>query len=312
MSKRVLIVVAGGAAGALLAVSAFSGVPGGFFLPYIAPLPLLMVGLAHGAGALGLAAAAGIIICVAVGGAAAAAVYAALSALPSWLIVQLALKKRAGPADAPTRWQPIGTIAAVLALVVGFTMVMLAVASMGDGPIETTLRSQLLESLTASLPELDPSVVATLVDRIAHLFLGFSAAIWLVMIAGNGMLAENMLAARGLAIRPRPQWSAFALPSWFAWPLVISAAIGLIPTGDTQFIARNLVLVFATGYLFQGLATIHTLAREARSRRALLAGVYLLLLLFSLFAAPLVAGLGMIDQWAGIRRRSAGPRGEWE
>jgi Predicted membrane protein (DUF2232). len=309
MNNKVLIAVGGGAVGALLAVAAFSGIPGGVFLAYFAPLPLMLVGLSHGVGALGLAATAGIVVCLATGGVAGAAVYAALGALPSWLTVQSALRRETNRETGQVDWRPIGRTIAQLSLVVAFTMVMLAAGSAEGEPIAATVREQLLASFNASLPEIDPEILATLVDNVAPFFLGFSAGLWLLMIAVNAILAENFAAARNWAIRPRPKWSAFALPNWFAWPLVISAVIGLIPGGDAQFIARNLVMVFAAGYLFQGLATIHTISRGLSGRIALLGGVYVSLFVFSLVAAPLVAGLGMIDQWAEIRRRRANSRG---
>lgn len=312
MSNKALMAVGSGTVGALLAVAAFSGVPGGVFLAYFSPLPLLLVGLSHGAGALGLAATAGIIVCVSVGGIAGGAVYAALGALPSWLIVHQALRQRVDAASGRVAWRSVGHIVAVLALVVGFTMVVVAVATAGGDAIEAAVREQLLASFTASLPTMDSAILATLADKLAPLFLGFSAGLWLAMIAINGLLAENTAAARGWALRPKPQWSAFALPDWFAWPLVVTAVIGLIPGGDAQFVARNLVMVFAAGYLLQGLATIHAISQGVSGRRTLLAGVYLLLFLFAVIAAPLVAGLGMIDQWAGIRRPKAGSSGEWE
>ncbi len=312
MSKRALIAAGGGAVGAILAAAAFSGAPGGVILAYFAPLPLLLVGLAQGTSFLGMAAAAGIIVCAAISGVAGAAVYAALSALPSWLVVQQALRQRIDPASGDRMWSPIGAIVPTLALVVGFTMVTLALTTAEGEPIEATIRAHLQESFTASLPQMDEAMVTSLVTKVTPLFLGFSAAIWLTMVSVNGILAENILAARGWAMRPRPQWSDFALPDWFAWPLVGTAIIGLAATGDLQYVARNLVIVFAAAYLFQGLATIHTISREVRGRRPLLTTVYILLLAFSIVAVPLVAGLGMIDQWAGIRRRIAGPRGGQE
>ncbi len=312
MSKQALIAAGGGAAGALLATAAFSGLPGGVFLAYLAPLPLLLVGLSRGLNALGLAAAAGILVCVILGGVASAAVFAALSALPSWLIVHSALKQRLDAATGKEVWQPLGHIVAVLSLVVGVTMLSLGLTAAGGESMAATVRGQLQDSFTASLPHMDPEMLATLVDQLAPLFLGFSAAIWLFLVATNGMLAENSLAARNWAIRPRPRWSAFALPDWFAWPLVITAIIALVPSGDLQYLARNLVLVFAAAYLFQGLATVHTISQGMQGQRLLLAALYFVLFIFSVIAAPLLAALGMIDQWAGVRRRIAGQSRGWE
>jgi uncharacterized membrane protein len=128
------------------------------------------------------------------------------------------------------------------------------------------------------------------------------------MIAINGVLAENLLAARGRALRPRPTWSALALPEWFAWPLVTAAAIGLLATGDAAFMCRNVVVVFGAAYLLQGLATIHAMLRGRQAKRPVLVLLYLMLAMFFVFAAPLIAGFGMVDQWARLRPPPPEPR----
>jgi hypothetical protein len=187
-------------------------------------------------------------------------------------------------------------------------MISVGIATAGGDSIEGGIRAHLAEAFAASLTALDDAAREDLVATVAPLFLGFSAAVWLLMIAVNGIMAENLLAARGKALRPRPAWSALALPEWFAWPLVAAAAIGLIAPGDPAFLCRNAVLVFGAAYLLQGLATIHTMLRGRQAKQPMLVILYLLLGMFFVFAAPVIAGFGMVDQWARLRRPPPRPR----
>ncbi|MFO1153999.1 MAG: DUF2232 domain-containing protein [Rhodospirillales bacterium] len=299
MGKTALIVIGGGLLAASMANAAFSGTLG-VFVAYFASLPLFLVGLSLGANALGLAAAWGIVICALSGGLAGAAVFTALNALPSWLVTRLATR-HAMIASGHRGWPPIGRVLALLTCLVAFTMTAVGVMTAGGDDLDVAVRTHLTEVFAASLSSLDDAARGDLVATVAPLFLGFSAAIWLLMIALNGVLAENLLAGRGQALRPRPTWSALALPEWFAWPLVAAAVVGLLASGDAAFLGRNIVLVFGAAYLLQGLAAIHTMLSGRRAKRQMLALLYLMLGMFFIFAAPVIAGVGMVDQWAGLR-----------
>jgi hypothetical protein len=62
---------------------------------------------------------------------------------------------------------------------------------------------------------------------------------------------------------PTPNWSALTLPEWMSWPLVGTAVVALVSSGDVAYLAHNLVLIFAAPYFFLGLAVVHSLARLA-------------------------------------------------
>ncbi|MCU0894410.1 MAG: YybS family protein, partial [Rhodospirillales bacterium] len=112
--------------------------------------------------------------------------------------------------------------------------------------------------------------------------------------------------------RPTPEWSKLTVPDWFAWPLVGAAAISLVTGGDAQYLARNAAMILAVPYFFLGLTVVHALARRSAVKGLLLGVFYVVLVLFTLVAGAIVAGLGMIEQWVGLRERIASPPGRKE
>ena len=94
-------------------------------------------------------------------------------------------------------------------------------------------------------------------------------------------------------------WSTLSSPI----RLFAAAVIGLVGSGDVAYVARNVAVVLLTPYFLVGLAVVHCFARQAHSRNLLLIAFYSLLMIFFVFAAMLIAALGVAEQWVGIRRR---------
>jgi hypothetical protein len=312
MGKSALIAIGGGGLSALTSLLALSGTPAGAFAAYFAPLPLLLVGLGVGAGMTPLAGLVGIATIGAFGGLAAAALYGGLHALPSWLVVHQALAGTAAAAPAAGRWPPVGGIVCLLAALAAALSVLAVVVATGAEGVEASLRDFLQAALALALPAVAEADRTGLAESILPLFLGGAAGTWVAMMVVNSVLAQTLLAKRGWNLRPTPRWSDLTLPQWMAWPLVGAAAVAVIADGDLRFLARNLVVVFATPYFFLGLAVIHTLMRQRPARTMALTAFYLILGLFFVFAAAAVAAVGMLEQWEGIRRKFAGSAGNQE
>ncbi|TVR97456.1 MAG: DUF2232 domain-containing protein [Rhodospirillales bacterium] len=304
MLQTALIAAGGGALSALVSLAAITGAPGGMLLAYFSPLPLMLVGLGLGAAAIPIAALAGIGVVAGAGGVAAAGVYGGLHALPSWLVVHQALIHRPGDASDPNLWTPPGVIVSLLSVFCAGTVVVGAMLAGGD--IEAGVGRVMEEALRTAAPDLPEADRAAVTAQITPFFVGAVGGMWVIMIALNAVAAQGLLARRHWNRRPSPRWSEFTVPNWFAWPLVAAAAIGLVAVGDIRYLARNLVLVFAVPYFFAGLAVLHTLARRTGAKGLLLACYYVLLALAFPAIAGATAGLGVIDQWMGIRRRLPG------
>src|SRR5207342_2191824 len=121
-------------------------------------------------------------------GFASAGIYGGMHVIPSWLIVQQALRPRASSADG---WQPIGNILATLTLLVAFVMAVTAVAARGDSGIEAGVRTLLSTVVALMAPALEEDQRAGLVGQLAPFFLGFSAITWLTMLVLNGVVAQS-------------------------------------------------------------------------------------------------------------------------
>jgi hypothetical protein len=279
-----------------------SGTPMGVLLVYLAPLPLLMVGLGLGPAAFGFAGAAGLAVAVAFGGFAGAGLYGGMHVIPSWLIVQQALRPRA---SSPDGFQTAGHVLVALTLLVTFVVAVTAFGGRGEGGIEASVRNLLVTVAQTAAPALDEAQRTMLVEQVTPLFLGFSAVTWIVMLTVNGVLAQGLLTSRGMNRRPTPRWSELRLPDWFDFVLVSAAVAALALGGDAGFVARNLVVILLAPYFFVGLAVVHQIARRAGQPAMLLTVFYMILLIFFMFAAALVAALGIAEQWLGVRRRLA-------
>lgn len=300
MSRTRFLAAGGGMLGAAAVLAALSGQPLGVLLVYVAAVPLLAVGFALGRGAFAIAAAVGLVLSLSLGGFTAAGLFAGMHLIPSWLIVQQALQPHASSEDG---WQPIGNVVAVLALTIAFVTAAGAMAGGGEAGIEASVETMLIAAAEMAAPQLDESDRAMMLGQVAPLFLGFSAAAWLFMLLANAGLAQSLLAARGRSLRPRPRWSALRLPGWYDLAPVAAAVAALALPGDGGFLARNVAVILLAPYFLVGLAVVHGLSRRAAMPMLLLAGFYVLLIMFFLFAIVIVTALGVVEQWVGLRKR---------
>lgn len=309
MKKTALIAIGGGGLSAAASMAGLFGSPGGFLLAYLAPLPVLMVGLSLGPAAALVAAVTGMAGVGLLGGITSAGIYGGMHAFPSWLLVRQALTRTAGQGKPATGWYPLGSVLCGLTVVGATIAVATVFAGRGEAGIEEAVRALLETALSLAAPTLGDADRQIFVSYLAPMFVGMTAVTWLLMMTVNGVLGQGLLARRGWALRPTPRWSDLTLPDWMSWLLVGAAAVAVISSGDVEYVARNLVMIFAAPFFFLGLAVVHTLSRPLPARGLVLAAFYVALVLFLLFVGVAVAGLGIIEQWVGIRSRlaKAGP-----
>lgn len=307
MSRDMLIVVGGGILSALASLAFMSGMPGALLAVYLAPLPLLLVGLDHGSKAARLAGLSGIVVTGLAGGAMSGLLFALIHALPAWVIVRQALLKRVAADGKVEEWYPAGSILCLLSVFGGGLFTVAVILSLGDdGGLHAVVRSYLGRVFAYMMPAMDGAMRGGLVVAISPLFPGYMGVSWVVMAAVNASIAAAILTRVKRLERPKTKLADLTLPDWMSWFLIAAAAMALLGQGELEFFGRNLALILAVPFFFLGLGVVHDLARQVQFPGMLLTAFYLVLLL-SGWIAMAVIGAGLLEQWVGLRRRFNNP-----
>lgn len=301
MGKAIAISIGAGLLSAALLLGVMAGSLGTVILAYLAPLPLFYAGLAYGLPAVVIAGAAGTAVSTVMGLMSGVAYLAAFAA-PVAILVRQALLWRTDAAGG-TEWYPPGLLATWLAGIAAAVFLVAALAASGaEGGLPGLLRPGLTQLYGVWAPDADTSEA---VARIAELLPALVAASWMLMMAVNGALAQGLAVRIGANRRPSPDFAGLALP-WFLAPVFGAAALAALLPGATGFVGVTLAVIAAVPFFFQGLALVHALARKTPMPGLLVAGTYVVLFVFGGLIV-VVAALGVIEQWAGFRRRLNAP-----
>ena len=313
MPKDTLIALGAGVLAALAATAFLSRAPGALMLVYFADLPLFMAGFAFGPQAAAIGGAAGFMTAGLIGGGLAAGIFGIMQAIPVWLVVRQLLLQRpaavagsAGP-HGQIEWYPIGDTLCWLTFFAAAMLVVMTLTSLtGDQGLSVLISTNLDEILKGLAPHWDEEHRASMVAVIVPMFPGAIGVSWLVMTIVNATLAHGILTRLKKILRPSPTYAALDLPQWISWPLVLSALLALLGSGEMEYTGRNLAMILVVPFFFLGLAVVHTWARRVTYSGMVLAAFYLVLVL-SGWATIVVAGVGMAELWVGLRHRMDGP-----
>ena len=302
MQRDILIAVSGGILSAIASMTIVLGLPGALLFAYLAPLPLIMVGLALGLRMATIASAAGFVVAGILGSTFNAGLYGLIYAVPGVLVVRYALSLEA-QADGTSKWASPGLVLSWLSILAAglFTAAVIIVFEAETG-IEDEIYGKLSQVFAVMVPNLDEGQRTIIVSSLAAIFPGALGTSWIIMIAANATLAQRLVTKLGKNLRPTPPYRGLTLPDWISWFVVGSASLALIGSGDLEYMGRNLVMIMATPFFFVGLAIIHSVARYVNFPMAMLLGTYLALLMSS-WAAVVVASVGIVEQWYNLRQR---------
>jgi hypothetical protein len=301
-----------GAAGALLFLAGLRGQPSGTFFLLAAPLTLFLAGLGWGLPALAVAIGGGVGLLAGVGGAGPAVIFCAFAAAAPALVTYIALVRPGVdtpyPNFAATAAAP-GRFLIVLAALGGAMIVLgLALAQSAGGL--STLVDQALGATNADVAMAQRELAAKglnmdraqMAEVLSRALPPAFAAGWLILSVGNAILAQEILARSGRALRPAPAYSTARLPHAFTLALVVAVGLCFVP-GWIGGVGLALTALVAVVYFFLGLAVIHVISRRLPARPFALALIYLCLILFA-WPALILALLGLIDQWGDLRGRA--------
>lgn len=301
MTRNVIIALGAGAASALVFLGTNVENLGALILGYLASMPLFLVGLSLGTTAGMVAAFAGVAATLVTAGLAFAAVYAVLSAAPTAFVIRQSMLSRAD-ADGNVEWYPAGSLISWLCGMGAAAFAAAAMAMSGEaGGLEGWIR----DSLNAVLSQIIPDDPADIVAVFAPNLPAIMVASWVLMMTVNGSLAQGLLVRFGRNARPSPDMAKLELPGWVLYAVVVASVLALIGSGNIAFVGRNLLMILALPFFFQGLAVIHAMARRTKAATFALVITYMLLL-FVFWSAMVVVALGLVEQVAHLRQRFGG------
>jgi hypothetical protein len=311
----IFISIIAGLAAALLHISIVTLTPLSALLFYLAPLPLFIVGLRDGWRAAAAAAVVGALALTLLWNIQAGAYFLAATAAGPVVISRLALISRPVTAganegeatDGTMQWYPEGRLLLWMAAMAGalLTIVILLV-----GPDAESFRAALKEisatftqPLLNSLPAEQQERFAELMDLLILLTPVAGAAAWFVSMTINLLLASRLLQAWKAALRPWAPFASLTFPRAAGAALAVSFAASVLP-GTLGLIGSVFAAPLSAAFAILGLAVAHSLLLAHPSRVALLAGLYLALVLMSwIVAVPLIL-LGIAELGWNLRARA--------
>ncbi|MSP50448.1 MAG: DUF2232 domain-containing protein [Alphaproteobacteria bacterium] len=300
-----LIAAGAGVVSALLYLSVVLGQPSAMLLAYLAQLPLFAVAFGMGGLAGVTATGSAAVIVALLGSTIAGVLFLAISGIPVMVVGRKALLSRQDP-NGSTVWYPLGLLVTWMVGMGAGAFVVTGVALMlaTDG-IEPAIRSFLgqgVDRLMAATAEADRQRI---LDAIVPWFPAAVVMSWLAMVAINATLAQGVLARFGRNLRPTPELADIELPHLLTLALGIAGAAAVIGPDPIGFLGRNLFLILLVPFFFLGLGVVHAVARKFSTQRPfILIAAYAAMLVLG-WPVALVAGLGLFDQWLGLRRRLA-------
>jgi len=304
LAAPLVIAAGGGLVSAFFYLSVTFGGVGTLILGYLAPLPLFLAGLWLGTSGVLLA---GLVGTAAVfagtsGSTLVSLAYLVTGAAPAILVVRQSLLARV-TGDGTLEWYPPGRV--LMGLIgMGVAAVFAAVILTFDQPggLEGVVRRMLArvaEPLFSAQGQPAPGPEEI---WMAVALPGLVAISWVTMTIVNAVLAQGALMRFHRNKRPPMRLADLHLPRWLV-PVFLAAVLGASVVPDTfGFLALNVALILALPFAFAGLSVVHVVARSRSARTPILVGFYIALFLFG-WPILLLVGLGMIEQWIGLRRR---------
>ncbi len=310
LSRDNLVALGGGVLSGAFYLSVLSGIPNAFILAYLAQFPLILVGLGMGVWASVLAGLAAVVFITSIGGAFDAMSFALLGVAPSILLTKLALLARphdsqgseTGASEDDFEWYPPG---ATIMWLTGFGVLIfiatLIVASGHGEGLEAMIREELTLAMGRFLPGYDENLRQSVIETVMPFFPSAFFVFWLVMMVVNAALAQWALVRWNRNLRPTPDITQLELPNILPMAIAAMGITTILGEGGTAYAARNLVVILSTPYFFLGLGVVHVLIRRVASSVLPLVLFYIFLLFLG-WPIVMVAGLGFIDHWMGLRQ----------
>lgn len=265
----------------------------------LAPLPLVLVGLAYSPIGSAIGAASMAIAWSVIDGPQSGLVVFLLFAAPSaWIVYFFGLSRTAESGE--KQWFPIERVLLHATAIAAITIVAVGLI-VGFDPV--LLAAQGVEAMQANSARGDLGLTADQILSVTEFYVValpyFAAAGTLAVLLINAWLGSRLLEAGGRLKRGRqPAWATKLPPS--AGYVLLAAIAGTLLPGNLGDAAAVVVGAFGLAYALVGLAVLHalTIGRDGRSLLLFMAYASTLFLGVSLI---LLAGLGLVDSFFRLR-----------
>ncbi|MGE0626550.1 MAG: DUF2232 domain-containing protein [Hyphomicrobiaceae bacterium] len=311
MLRNILIAAGAGLASIVLFLSAARGTPDTLLLFCLAPLPVALAGFGWGWASAALAAAIATGVAGLIGSIRFALIYLLAFGGPAAVFTYLLMLCRQvapEPAEAGgggVEWYPVGRLLAWITLWAGVLagLVLLTTASDTEAirrAIESNIDSWALRGPDGRSLSTEQKQALSLL-AVKYFLPWVVSTGWLLLTILNMWMAAHVTRLSGRLNRPWPDLSSTTLPPGFA--LAFGAAVGLsFVAGLVGSVAWGFANALMFAFMLQGLAILHGLTRAHQTRVAILALVYLSLVMFSPLSGFLVAILGLAEPLVRGRR----------
>jgi len=303
----VAAVLAGGLSAALLLIALNHVGKPLFSIGYFTILPLYLIGLGVGTLASVVAAAAGMIALVTTQPASMAFSYIAIIGLPAIGLTALALRYRIG-VDQKAHWYPEGYLLTAITLFpsAAFLAGVAFYSTYKGGLLALTTETLIAgaDQFAAQFPPDQIEAFHLMMGIIAKIMPMLAASIWILVTVITIGGAQQILQKQKWNLRDGFSITALHMPTWLIYAVAATGLVGVLSPAPFDYIGLNLSLILGLPFFFVGLAVFHSFAATFRRSWIPLFVFYALLTVLPMMLL-VVAGLGIIDQWADFRQRFA-------
>jgi hypothetical protein len=311
--------VAGIAAGSLYVVGLSHSI-WGVFLVLCSPLPIYIASLSFNSLASGIAGVIAVAGVMAFSDPLLASVFSIAFVLPAFLLGHIATQQVGKTQHGDPIYRSAADMTQMLLILGVFIVTISALAvSLTPAGLVGSIRSNLnllMNDFYGADASHGPDAVTNLADIVDlwdSLVLGMIVAVVVASHAAMGALGQGLARSGGKAQRPAPAFWRLRLPGWPSYlTLLLGVAVMGLDTlsGDREgtiafviYLLTGFLLVLGVGFLLQGLAVLHALTRGMGAQPFILAGSYLVVLVFQPFGAMVFATVGFVERWANFRER---------
>lgn len=303
MSLHFLVAIAAGVASALLAAGVAAGSIVAVPLFYLAPLPVMITGMAFSPVAAFVA-----VLVASVGlwwnfGGTFLLAYVLGMGGPALGLAYAALLARAEPAGRDgLLWFPVGGLVLLAAL---FATIIVCVAVLIMAPDYETYRAtviNMVDAMTASQTRLPPEQdTVRMAELVAQVLPSMAAAASMGSLLVCMYLAGRATLVSGRLARPWPSLSAVRLPVKTLPALAVSAVLSLLP-GMLGLLSSVALATLVIAYALAGFSALHAMTMGMGARFLILAGAWTATLLLG-WPGVIMAMLGCVDAVMDLRSR---------